>query len=39
MFLFDYEKLLKRVIEQVCDYMACPYETEVNIVITDSQGK
>lgn len=38
MFLFDYEKLLKRVIEQVCDYMACPYETEVNLVITDSQG-
>lgn len=37
-FSFDYKALLEYVIEQICDYIHCPYEAEVNIVITDSQG-
>jgi len=33
-FPFDYETLLKRVVEEACDYVDCPYEIELNIVIT-----
>ena len=36
-FDFDYEALMKRVIEQVLDYEKCPYEAEVNITITDNE--
>ena len=36
-FEFDYEALMKIVIEQVLDYESCPYEVEVNIVITDNE--
>jgi len=36
-FPFDYEALIKRVVEQVLDYEKCPYEVEVNIVITDDE--
>lgn len=35
-FSFDYEALIKKVIEQVLDYEKCPYEVEVNIIITDN---
>ncbi len=37
-FSFDYEALLRRVIEAACDYAGCPYEAEVDLVITDSRG-
>lgn len=37
-FSFDYKALLERVIECVSNHMGCPYEAEVNIVITDNQG-
>jgi probable rRNA maturation factor len=37
-FLFDYEALLRRVIQGACDYVECPYEAEVNVVITDNEG-
>lgn len=37
-FPFDYKALLTFAIGQACDDMACPYEVEVDIVITDSQG-
>ena len=33
-FQFDYETLIKKVIEQVLDYEQCPYEVELNIIIT-----
>lgn len=36
-FGFDYETLMKKVIEQVLDYEGCPYEVEINIVITDNE--
>lgn len=34
---FDYETLIKKVILAVLDYEACPYEVEVNIVLTDNE--
>ncbi|MBQ3600310.1 MAG: rRNA maturation RNase YbeY [Lachnospiraceae bacterium] len=34
---FDYEGLIKRVIEQVLDYEKCPYESEINIVLTNNE--
>ncbi|MCR4672955.1 MAG: rRNA maturation RNase YbeY [Lachnospiraceae bacterium] len=37
-FDFDYEDLLNRVIEAACDYEDCPYETSVDVLITDSEG-
>lgn len=37
-FLFDYETLIRRVIQGACDYVGCPYEAEVDVVITDSDG-
>ncbi len=34
---FDYEALVKRVIEACMDYEACPYEAEVNVLFTDDE--
>jgi probable rRNA maturation factor len=34
---FDYEELIKRVVEACLDYEACPYETEVNILFTNDE--
>lgn len=34
---FDYESLIKKVILAVLDYEGCPYEAEVNIVLTDNE--
>lgn len=34
---FDYESLIEKVILAVLDYENCPYEVEVNIVLTDNQ--
>lgn len=34
----DDESLIRRVVEEACDYAACPYEAEVNVVITDNEG-
>ncbi|HHV10770.1 MAG TPA: rRNA maturation RNase YbeY [Clostridiales bacterium] len=32
---FDYETLVKRVIEECMDYEDCPYEAEVSVLFTD----
>jgi len=32
---FDYEALIKKVIEACLDYEDCPYETEVSILLTN----
>ncbi|MDD3174510.1 MAG: rRNA maturation RNase YbeY [Herbinix sp.] len=32
---FDYEALLKRVVEACIDYVECPYESEVSMLFTD----
>ena len=34
----DYETIATRVIEAALDYVQCPYECEVNIVLTDNDG-
>ena len=35
---FDTEQLAKLVIEKVLDIEACPFETEVSILLTDNEG-
>ena len=34
---FDYEDYIYRVIEKSMDYEACPYEAEINVLITDNE--
>ncbi|HWT75667.1 MAG TPA: rRNA maturation RNase YbeY [Mobilitalea sp.] len=34
---FDYEALVKRVIEACLDYEKCPYEAEVSVLFTDDE--
>jgi probable rRNA maturation factor len=34
---FDYEVLQKKVVEACLDYEDCPYESEVNILLTDDE--
>lgn len=36
-FTFDYQALMTRVMEQSLEYELCPYEVEINIVITDDE--
>lgn len=33
---FDYETLIQKVIRYALDYESCPYEAEVNVVLTDN---
>lgn len=35
---FDYEDVIMKVINESMDYEECPYEGEVNVVITDNEG-
>ena len=34
----DYHKIICDIVEEALDYMECPYEAEVNVVITDNEG-
>ena len=34
---FDYESIIRRVVLQSLDYEKCPYEAQVNVLLTDSQ--
>lgn len=34
----DYEAVVKDVIEMAMDYEQCPYEAEVNVLLTDNSG-
>ena len=34
---FDYEELAKKVMEAALDYEGCPYETEINLVLTGNE--
>lgn len=36
-FSFDYQALMRCVMEKVLEYEDCPYEVEVNVVITDNE--
>lgn len=35
-FDFEYSTLIERVIEGALDYIGCPYEAEVNVLLTDN---
>ena len=37
-FPFDTKELCSRVAEAVLDTEGCPYETEINVLITDNEG-
>lgn len=34
----DYEDIIKKVVEEAADYEKCPYEAEVNVVLTDNDS-
>jgi probable rRNA maturation factor len=34
---FNYEEVIRKVIEYSIDYLNCPYEIEVNVLLTDNQ--
>lgn len=34
---FSYEELIEKVIKKVIEYEKCPYEIELNIILTDNQ--
>lgn len=33
-----YEDIIKKVIEEALDYADCPYEAEVNVILTDNEA-
>lgn len=35
-FAFDYEKIINDVVEGAMDYVQCPYEAEVNVILTSN---
>ncbi len=37
-FTFDIEEVAKLVMEASLDYVNCPYETEINLLLTDNEG-
>lgn len=34
---FDYESIIRNVVEEALDYEKCPYEAEVNVILTDNE--
>lgn len=34
----DYEKIINEIVNEALDYMKCPYEIELNIVLSDNEG-
>ena len=35
---FDWETVIKSVVETACDYVKCPYEAEVSVTLTDNES-
>ncbi len=35
---FDYESIIRNVVEEALDYEKCPYEAEVNVILTDNEA-
>lgn len=33
-----YEEIINKVMEEAVDYVGCPYEAEVNVILTDNKG-
>lgn len=34
----DYEQIIKQVVEEACDYVECPFETAVDVLLTDNDS-
>ena len=34
----DYEKIIDEIVNEALDYMKCPYEIELNVVLSDNEG-
>ncbi len=34
----DYEKIIRKIIPAALDYEECPYESEVNVILTDNES-
>ena len=34
----SYEEIINKVIEEALDYAECPYEAELNVVLTDNES-
>ena len=34
----DYEKVINEIVEAALDYEKCPYEAEVNVILTDNEA-
>ena len=32
------EEIIRNVIEEALDYVECPYDAEVNVLLTDNEG-
>lgn len=37
-FEFEFEELIKNVIFKSLDYLKCPYESEISVLLTDNKG-
>ncbi len=37
-FSFDIEAIAKKVVEEAISYIHCPYDVEINLLITDNEG-
>lgn len=37
-FEFDVDKIVKQVVDEVLDMENCPYESQVNVLLTDNEG-
>ena len=33
-----YEEIIRNVVEEALDYVECPYDADVNVVLTDNEG-
>ena len=34
----DYEKIIDEIVNEALDYMNCPYEIELNVILSDNEG-
>ena len=34
----NYEEIINQVVEEACDYVECPYETAVDVLLTDNKA-
>ena len=34
----NWEKIIREIVEEACDYVDCPFEVEVDVLLTDDEG-